>query len=161
MYLLKWKILKKNWGGNLAISYEYLSVLKCFIFYRLPREISRVTWKRRLFSRLWRKWNRFIRGWWSVSSLDPFFILGVWCVFFWIFVFIFWFGHAIQLAGKILVPPEGIEPSPPAVEVQSPRHWTARKFPSLAAFFVSSCGHSLWMELRWKNYQCSIFKQFL
>ena len=51
-----------------------------------------------------------------------FFYFGGLVCFFWIFVFIFWFGHAIQLAGKILVPPAGIEPSPPAVEVQSPRH---------------------------------------
>ena len=30
--------------------------------------------------------------------------------------------------GGILVPQPGIEPGPPAVEAQSPNHWTAREF---------------------------------
>ena len=29
---------------------------------------------------------------------------------------------------RILVPQPGIEPIPPAVEAQSPNHWTTRKF---------------------------------
>ena len=32
-------------------------------------------------------------------------------------------------AYRILVPRPGIEPMPPAVERQSPKHWTAREFP--------------------------------
>ena len=33
------------------------------------------------------------------------------------------------LAFGILVPQPGIEPEPPAVEMQSPNHWTAKGFP--------------------------------
>ena len=44
--------------------------------------------------------------------------------FFLIFLF-FLPGH---VACTILVPSAGIEPSPLAVEVQSPNHWTTRKF---------------------------------
>ena len=40
--------------------------------------------------------------------------------------FFFWL-H--QRACKILVPRPGIEPVSPAVEAQSPNHWTAREFP--------------------------------
>ena len=45
-----------------------------------------------------------------------------------VFFVLFCFGHA---ACKILVPPPGIEPVPPAVEVRSPNHWTTREFPTL------------------------------
>ena len=34
----------------------------------------------------------------------------------------------------ILVPRPGVEPVPPAVEAQSPNHWTAREFPLLVSF---------------------------
>ena len=42
------------------------------------------------------------------------------------FLFYFW-SHC--MAWGILVPRPGIEPMPPAVEVQSPNHWTAREVP--------------------------------
>ena len=41
---------------------------------------------------------------------------------------IFFFFFATHHAG-ILVPQPGIKPMPPAVEVWSPNHWTAREFP--------------------------------
>ena len=34
------------------------------------------------------------------------------------------------VACEILVPQPGIEPLPPAVEAQSPNHWTARELPN-------------------------------
>ena len=34
-----------------------------------------------------------------------------------------------------LVPRQGIEPAPPAVEVRSPNHWTAREFPLFSFLF--------------------------
>ena len=46
-----------------------------------------------------------------------------------LFVFVFFFAHAIWLGG-ILVPRPGMEPVPPAVEAGSPNHWTARESPS-------------------------------
>ena len=42
------------------------------------------------------------------------------------FSFLFWPYHT---ACGILVPQPGIEPAPPAVEAQSPNHWTAREVP--------------------------------
>ena len=36
---------------------------------------------------------------------------------------------------RMLVPRPGIEPMPPAVEAQSPNHWTAREFP-LSFYFL-------------------------
>ena len=47
--------------------------------------------------------------------------------------FFFWPCHA---AYGILVPQPGIEPVPPAVEVRSPNHWTAREFPITFCFVV-------------------------
>ena len=38
----------------------------------------------------------------------------------------------------ILVPRPGIEPRPPAVEAQSPNHWTTREFPK---FKITCCLH--------------------
>ena len=32
-------------------------------------------------------------------------------------------------ACRILVPPPGIDPGPPAVKAQNPNHWTTREFP--------------------------------
>ena len=49
-----------------------------------------------------------------------------------IYLFIY-LGHATRLAG-ILIPRPGIEPVPPAVEMWSPNHWTAREFPLFQAF---------------------------
>ena len=37
-------------------------------------------------------------------------------------------------ACRILVPQPGMEPALPAVEVQSPRHWTTREFPGTTFF---------------------------
>ena len=48
------------------------------------------------------------------------------CLWETLFYFIL-FGHAT--ACWILVPWPGSEPMPPAVEAQSPNHWTAREFP--------------------------------
>ena len=45
------------------------------------------------------------------------------CKFF-VCLFVFWLCSA---ACRILVPQPGIEPGPPAVQVQSPNHWTARE----------------------------------
>ena len=36
----------------------------------------------------------------------------------------------------ILVPPPGIKPGPPAVNVQSPNHWTTREFPKLSVLIA-------------------------
>ena len=43
------------------------------------------------------------------------------CIYIWI--------HCVSC--RILVPPPGINPEPPAVEVQSPNHWTSREFPQI------------------------------
>ena len=50
------------------------------------------------------------------------------------FIYLFIYGHAC-MSCRILVPPPGIEPVPPAVEVLSPNHWTAREFPQGPFFF--------------------------
>ena len=41
------------------------------------------------------------------------------------FFFLFW---SCGVACRILVPPPGIKPMPPAVEAWSSNHWTAREF---------------------------------
>ena len=46
------------------------------------------------------------------------------CGAFLLLVVCFW---PCRVAYGILVPRPGIEPSPPAVEAQSPNHWTARE----------------------------------
>ena len=43
-----------------------------------------------------------------------------------IYLLFFWPCHT---ARRILVPQPGIKPVPPAMEVWSPNHWTAREFP--------------------------------
>ena len=60
---------------------------------------------------------------WTRPSIFLFFIYFI--------LFIFLPHHA---ACRILVPQPGIEPMPPAVEVGSPSHWTAREFPTLHSF---------------------------
>ena len=51
------------------------------------------------------------------------------------FCFLFWFfGHE---ACGILVPQPGIKPAPPALEVQSPNHWTAREVPFPPFIFLA------------------------
>ena len=42
------------------------------------------------------------------------------------------------MACGISVPRPGIEPGPPAVEAQSPNHWTAREFPDLPSLELTS-----------------------
>ena len=51
------------------------------------------------------------------------------------FCFLFWL-HCV--ACGILVPRPGIVPMPPAVEAQSPNHWTAREFPETQYFFLTN-----------------------
>ena len=51
-------------------------------------------------------------------------------LFFW-FWGVFWPPNE---ACRILVPQPGIEPVPPAVEVQSPNHWTTKEVLSLSFF---------------------------
>ena len=43
-------------------------------------------------------------------------------------------------ACRILIPPSGMEPVPPAVRAQSPNHWTAREFPRVSFPFLSRFG---------------------
>ena len=40
------------------------------------------------------------------------------------------------MACRILVPLPGIKPGPPAVEAQSPNHWTTREFPSCPSYVL-------------------------
>ena len=37
---------------------------------------------------------------------------------------------------RILVPPPGIKPAPPAVEARSVKHWTTRELPDLVFFHL-------------------------
>ena len=61
---------------------------------------------------------------------------------------------------RILVPRPGIEPMPPAMEAQSPSHWTARELPPQPIFFhlvlytlihylLGSCNHLSLRPLSW------------
>ena len=74
------------------------------------------------------RWLRGYRGeFWSTSSL---FLLTNKCgnisVFLHYYFYLFSFSCAAECAGS-LAPPSLIEPVPPAVEVQSPNHWTTKK----------------------------------
>ena len=53
--------------------------------------------------------------------------------FFFSFFFLFW---PQQEACRILAPQPGIKPVPPAVEAQSPNHWTAREVPIRLFIFL-------------------------
>ena len=55
------------------------------------------------------------------------------------------------MAFGVLVPQPGIEPLPPAVEVQSPNHWTTREFSSI---YFSYCYYGLFF-LTWKKMNVS------
>ena len=55
-----------------------------------------------------------------------------------LFIYLFIFGHVTQ-ACEILVPQPGIEPLPPAVEAQSPNHWTAREVPIFLTLSLVLC----------------------
>ena len=61
----------------------------------------------------------------SVSMQSDYFIF---CCWFFVFVFLFLFWPHRGACG-ILVPCPEIEPMPPAVEAQSPNHWTTREVP--------------------------------
>ena len=50
-------------------------------------------------------------------------MLGTWIVSILIYSII------LAVLCRTLVPHPGIEPTPPAVEAQSPNHWTTREFP--------------------------------
>ena len=71
-------------------------------------------------------------GMWDLSSPAPRNSLKLLKFFLnFVFVYLFWLHHA---ACRLLVAQPGIEPWPPAVEAQSPNHWTARVFPHLNHF---------------------------
>ena len=48
---------------------------------------------------------------------------------FWVFFVVFFFFLVVLQGSWILVPRPGTEPVPPALEAQSPDHWTAREVP--------------------------------
>ena len=50
----------------------------------------------------------------------------------------FWLSYA---ASSILVPWPGIEPGPPAVDMQSPNHWTAKEIPSKSVLHSRGITH--------------------
>ena len=52
--------------------------------------------------------------------------------------FFFWLSYA---ASRILVPWPGIEPGPPAVDMQSPNHWTAKEIPSKSVLHSRGITH--------------------
>ena len=52
-----------------------------------------------------------------------------------LFLFLIWLCHDSY---KILAPRPGIEPTPSAVKVQSPNHWTAREVPKVFLLFLKS-----------------------
>ena len=56
-------------------------------------------------------------------------MVGLWFILFW--------PH--REVCRILVPQSGIEPSPPAVKVQSLNHWTTREVPQVSCFCVCVC----------------------
>ena len=62
------------------------------------------------------------------------------------FFFFFW---PLGLACGILVPQPGIEPRPPAVEVWSPNHWTAREVPGLFLTDDAACREDVSGVFRW------------
>ena len=54
-----------------------------------------------------------------------------------------------RVACGILVPQPGIEPTPSAVKVQSPNHWTAKEFPNLQ--YVNYTYNNSWERKRSKG----------
>ena len=67
-------------------------------------------------------------------SVAPFNYYNFFFFFFLLFdfnVFIYWPCH---VACGILVPQPGVEPAPPAVEVQSLNHWTTKEVPDFIVF---------------------------
>ena len=63
--------------------------------------------------------------------------------FFFFFFFFFWLHN---MACGIIVPWPGIEPVQPAVEAQSPNHWTTREFPPIFQFLI----RILLRQYQWK-----------
>ena len=58
---------------------------------------------------------------------------------------LFGFGH---MAWRTLVSPPGIEPTSPAVEAQSPNHWTTREV-STYIFTIDGCLDCFWFRVQW------------
>ena len=58
------------------------------------------------------------------------------------------------MACRILVPRPGIEPMPPAVEAQSPNHWTAREVPVLRYFYEDAFLSAPYDIKNWKYTAC-------
>ena len=50
------------------------------------------------------------------------------------------------MACRILVPQLGIERLPPAMEVQTPNHWTNRKFPQMYFLTPAFLNHGCMLE---------------
>ena len=51
----------------------------------------------------------------------------------WLCVFCFFFYHTVQHVGSYFTN-QVLNQGPPAVEVQTPNHWTAREFPEMLVF---------------------------
>ena len=75
-------------------------------------------------------------------------------------------GAVHHLACRSLVPWAGIEPSPPAVEAQSPNHWTTREVPTGSCFRQdgqkSSCLYvNIWARIwkKWGRKPCEYLKK--
>ena len=62
------------------------------------------------------------------------FLKQIWIILFFFLIYFLFFTPR-HVACGILAPRPGIEPVPPAVEVQSPNHWTTWEFPGLFFFF--------------------------
>ena len=65
------------------------------------------------------------------------------------FFFFFW---PCSMACRILVPQRRIKPMPPALEMQSLNHWTAREVPRSCLFWRGS--HQF---LPWVSHSCTLF----
>ena len=81
---------------------------------------------------------------------------GITCAHFYFLFSSFWPHHT---PCGILVPWPGIEPVPPAVEVQSLSHWTAREVPHLCTFLtlLSMFLHLVSSGCREQEYSCHMF----
>ena len=69
---------------------------------------------------------------WNLNYFNPVILCDHWYFYFLNFLLFFWLCHA---ACRILVPQAGIEPTPPAMEVQNLNHWTVREVPT-AGFLI-------------------------
>ena len=78
---------------------------------------------------------------------------------------LFWLCWA---AHRILVPQPGSKPRPPALEVQSPNHWTARKFPTKRFkidhfdwVYIFEYTLEIGKQMRTSRSHCSVYFSFL